>query len=628
MPPKQFSCVHCDEKLGSRAKLQAHLKRHQIEKQDDEAIDTVPEVPEKQTKFPCNTCDRILTTPASLKRHQNSCNKIVKMEAEEIVTLKMEFEEEEFISNDNNHIEKSEDTEDNNLANPDSLRAHMRDKITNRVQSLLDETRSRRRISNNKCKECGVTMRKRSKDERCTKCKNASKQNKQILETNELGEGKCVECDLTFPDKKALIDHNTSLHSTAHQCVVCKKTFSRKYHLYRHLQITACSGLPPPSHKCQVCGKIYTRKDNLREHLRAHAGEVARRKKYKCEYCDKQFHGTSLLKIHIRTHTGERPFSCEFCSKTFPSGGGLAKHRRIHTGEKPYVCTECGCKFTLKGTLNRHMRIHTGVRPHKCEFCGKQFIQAGGLKAHLFYHTGQNGFRCEQCGKTFNRKARLQMHMNYVHNKIKPFECQECGKCFTRKEDLARHYVLHTGEKPFQCPTCSKCFAIKPSLKLHLLTHTKEEPRSCHECGRAFIRKDCLLRHMRKRHRDLLDKILISEKDKKFTYQSTSGMPLSRTLNEQSLCESIRELLSLLVDEPTLKGFGWPDKPVDEVLESVIRRCGHTPVTQENYSYLDRLRENSKLLFTVVIDDNAVKTLLNNQTVDEVILHVLRLARS
>jgi len=102
----------------------------------------------------------------------------------------------------------------------------------------------------------------------------------------------------------------------------------------------------------------------------------------------------------------------------------------------------------------------------------------------------------------------------------------------------------------------------------------------------------------------------------------------NRVLSEQKLCDSIRELLSLLVDETTLKGFGWPDAPVDELLEAVIKRCGHTPVKHENYTYYDRLRENSKLLFTVVIDDNAVKTLLNNQTVDEVILHVLRLAKS
>lgn len=43
---------------------------------------------------------------------------------------------------------------------------------------------------------------------------------------------------------------------------------------------------------------------------------------------------------------------------------------------------------------------------------------------------------------------------------------------------------------------------------------------------------------------------------------------------------------------------------------------------------LDRLRENAKLLFTVVIDDAGVKALLNNQSVDEVIQHVLNLVKS
>ncbi|KAH6931163.1 hypothetical protein HPB50_022594 [Hyalomma asiaticum] len=428
-------------------------------------------------------------------------------------------------------------------------------------------------------------------------------------------------------------------------CPVCSKHFTKRYYLQRHLQMTVCSGKPPPAHPCEVCGKVYSRKDNLREHLRAHAGEVTRRKKYKCDHCGKTFHGISLLKIHIRVHTGERPFSCDFCNKGFPSVTALNKHRRIHTGEKPYACSECGMRFSLKGTLNRHTRIHTGIRPHKCPYCGKEFIQGGGLKAHLFHHTGMNGFKCTVCDKVFNRKARLDLHMKYLHLKEKPHVCNQCGKGFTRREDLNRHSVLHTGEKPFQCPTCHKRFAIKPSLKIHMVTHTKEEPRSCHECGRAFIRKDCLMRHMRKRHRDLLDRILLDEEDNRFAptpVSTTGGMAnadgnskmgiqtgtVARILSEQALCESIRELLGLLVDEPTLKGFGYPDKPVDELLEAVIRRCGHSPASPDDYNYMDRLRENSKLLFTVVIDDNAVKTLLNNQTVDEVILHVLRLAKS
>lgn len=74
--------------------------------------------------------------------------------------------------------------------------------------------------------------------------------------------------------------------------------------------------------------------------------------------------------------------------------------------------------------------------------------------------------------------------------------------------------------------------------------------------------------------------------------------------------------------------LGWPDSSVDKLLEAVIRRCGHQPAGFADMAYSDRLRENAKLLFTVVIDDTAVKTLLNNQTVDEVILHVLRLAKS
>ena len=144
------------------------------------------------------------------------------------------------------------------------------------------------------------------------------------------------------------------------------------------------------------------------------------------------------------------------------------------------------------------------------------------------------------------------------------------------------------------------------------------------------------MRHMRKRHRDLLDKILADEKEEAENRETQISLPSvlpsiphgTKVLTEEKLCESINELLSLLVDEPTLKGFGWPKTAVDELLEAVIKRCGHTPVPADDYSYHDRLRENSKLLFTVVIDDTAVKTLLNNQTVDEVILHVLRLAKS
>ncbi|CAH2012759.1 unnamed protein product [Acanthoscelides obtectus] len=223
-----------------------------------------------------------------------------------------------------------------------------------------------------------------------------------------------------------------------------------------------------------------------------------------------------------------------------------------------------------------------------------------------------------------------------MHEGADPIPCKVCGKTFFRNEDIQRHMVCHSNEKPYACDICNKAFAVRSSLKLHKLTHQKEPPCSCDTCGRAFIRKDCLIRHMRARHRDVLEDIMASAEKKRLQQQllkaatdAASCQKLSENLvwNELTLTESVKELLMLLVEEDSLAEFGYPDAPVDKVLDSVIKRCGHKPASDEDFDYIGRMRENAKLLFTVVIDDSAVKELLNNQTVDEVILQVLRLAR-
>ncbi|KAK6635535.1 hypothetical protein RUM44_000787 [Polyplax serrata] len=500
-------------------------------------------------------------------------------------------------------------------------------------------------IQNGMCECCGedANTDHTTGNFECVECNKKFQLKKNLKLHKEIVHGEdvpftCPECSLTCADRGTLAKHmytHTGLKPWS--CERCKVMFTRKYHLDRHILQTGCDGLPRPTYSCQVCGRNFNRKDNLREHLRAHAGVNKRLNVYQCEYCDQEILGAQLYSRHKKEHFGNKPYPCSYCEKRFRTSGAQKKHIRKHTGEKPYECNECFTKFAAKETLNRHRKLHTGVRPFTCKYCGKGFIQASQLRAHVFYHTGEYGFKCDKCDKTFNRKARLDTHKKYFHEGAEPMKCEHCERNFIRKEDLARHTLTHTGVKAFQCDICSKGFSMKSSLKIHLLTHTKEPPRACNYCNRAFIRQDCLLRHMRAKHRDKLDEILVEAERKKLQLQlwtitnevqTESLLPNSNDENKSSFPEAVAELLKLLVDEDTLKSFGAPESPIDRVLNLVIKRCGHQPVENPTLSDLDRLRENAKLLFTVVIDDTAVKTLLNNQSVDEVIHHVLTLAKS
>ncbi|CAO1429178.1 unnamed protein product [Diamesa hyperborea] len=428
-------------------------------------------------------------------------------------------------------------------------------------------------------------------------------------------------------------------------CENCGKTFTRKYHLERHLLHTSCC--PETKTKdhlsCEVCGKSFTRVDNLRMHLRAHLGVKSRTRTFECSYCEKSFYGSSLLNIHIRTHTGDKPFKCgwEGCDKAFPSSGAQTKHRRVHTGERPYECDICNNRFSAKETLNRHKKTHTGKRDHVCKICGKSFIQNTQLKSHMFHHTGENAFTCDHCGKQFNRKMRLTEHVSYVHQGKQPPTCGMCKKQFIRREDLNRHLEIHTGKRIHLCPfpDCGKNFVTKPAVKIHFRTHSKEDPSICSYCNRSFVRMDCLIRHMRTKHRNQLQDIITTEPKSKLPRKAKSkvtkkeesddedaGAPIF--LNDDELKKRISELLSIVIEESILTDLGFGIKSVDEVLCSVIEQCSRQPLTKDSHEDdSTRMRENTKSLFSLVLDDEHIKSLLNNYTVDEVLTIVLKMSK-
>lgn len=99
------------------------------------------------------------------------------------------------------------------------------------------------------------------------------------------------------------------------------------------------------------------------------------------------------------------------------------------------------------------------------------------------------------------------------------------------------------------------------------------------------------------------------------------------TEEDLKLKENIGKLIDMLVDPPILKKYGWPNSSEETVLCKVIENCGHDlGKGAENYAELDygnRMREYCKLLFTVVIHNDSIKSLLNNFPIDDVIEYVL-----
>ena len=128
-------------------------------------------------------------------------------------------------------------------------------------------------------------------------------------------------------------------------------------------------------HICTECKKAFSQRRGLNKHIRIHTGEQP----FKCKECDKTFSESEALKKHIRIHTGEKPFKCKECDKTFSDPSALIHHKRTHTDEKPYQCTECAKAFKRNDGLTRHQKTaHTAKKIQSPEY-DKAFSQRSTL---------------------------------------------------------------------------------------------------------------------------------------------------------------------------------------------------------------------------------------------------------
>ncbi|XP_064472294.1 zinc finger protein 668-like [Ornithodoros turicata] len=351
---------------------------------------------------------------------------------------------------------------------------------------------------------------------------------------------------------------------------------------------------------------------------------------FKCRVSNEVF--TEEVKLHLRKHEGStsaetprRPFSCPDCPREFNSQGALNKHALAHAGQRPHTCPRCPLRFSQKGTLNRHLVTHLRVLPFECQHCGKRYAQAGSLKLHLFSHTQDNGFTCTICGRGFARKHTLRLHVQGVHRRERPHECATCGKRYARRDDLQVHLntcgdAEHRGRRP-----SGRSINLKGMLA---------ELISGNACGTTAAgdvsRAGCRSRGVDPNN-DCCDSLAtpLSSFRKKLKLQRSilmsDPMETGAQLSEVQFAAAVEKLLLLLVGEAVLRKLGWPNIPTEELLREVTRCCGCVPAEKRD-STLQTLRENCRLLFTSVLEDDVLHGLLGaHRTVDDVVRKILQL---
>ena len=146
-----------------------------------------------------------------------------------------------------------------------------------------------------------------------------------------------------------------------YMCHICKRNFSRKDHLKKHIYVIHNKGL------VVVKSQDDQKSENKTEEI------------IKCDICKKEFSLRSNLNRHMNEkHGGNKSdlknenFKCNTCGNTFSRKGNLKEHiEKIHNGKKTRrvycICDICEKIFRDRYDLRKHMQIHDRKRQKAVE---------------------------------------------------------------------------------------------------------------------------------------------------------------------------------------------------------------------------------------------------------------------
>ncbi|XP_050072244.1 protein suppressor of hairy wing [Anopheles maculipalpis] len=538
-----------------------------------------------------------------------------------------------------------------------------------------------------RCDECSATFaaretlnrhRKTHTGEKPHECQECGKRFIQAtqLRTHMLNHsGKdafvCRECDATFNRKARLTEHIKFMHKGEQpfECEKCSKTFLRKDDLARHELIH--SDVKP--YECLVCRKFFTTKNAILLHQRTHIEENP----VQCTVCSGTFKRADCLMRHMRTK--HRDFFDKIVGDTekekmekLTAKREAEKEAMVEIDGAVYQITTMEdepSKETAYPLTNQTVEVFEVVEiPAGTSDTVPVTLPTTSVPYELVpieddtevVISGEECRTVESVEKTTQSPRVVTVKQeddSPTKGKSPPKPTVQTVVSKPTEQIASKVVVSKVGEEePSRKSVPSTSKATPPS-------GVTIKPKS--ETTPAAVRstKESPAKASPKQTKEQLPREKREEPVNKRTKPAQIGLPTARPkeatktkaseeakvkrkrepkpptpkrmrtdedsipifLSDDMLEQKISELLQMLMGDEMLRSFGWPNAPVEVVLGRVIQGCGHQPAKGEEVGdHTTRMRENTKILFSVTMDDDDIKALLNNHTVDEVIMHVLK----
>ncbi|XP_062558649.1 protein suppressor of hairy wing-like [Armigeres subalbatus] len=492
---------------------------------------------------------------------------------------------------------------------------------------------------------------------------------------------KCQECAATFNRKSRLQEHVRFVHMQEPMlsCEICSKTFTRNEDLGRHLESHSDVKDVP----CDQCGKLFGSQHAMKVHTRTHLIE----EHSFCPICDKKFKRRDCLIRHVRSSHRECPdalslippkkepiqqqvlLEIEEVHGTIEQAMESEQMELMHGAEDEQMLEIDG----MHGAEDEQMLEIDGevyqitpledIRLVKINTRRKDSINEPLQTNEMFVDEIEIATpKLEPVPVEIRKAVKIKRSLS-----VKPTELSLVQEEFITAGPAIKKNEPENVTPVKEAPNKKKLrsLSVKPPdmslVQEEFITEKpvikKKEPASVTPVKKVPNKKKMSAKppNMSPVQQKIITAGPVIEKkepatpvketpNKKKMRKAKAKEPVSRPMiipatkikieqddsmpifmSDAMLREKISELLCMLIDEEMLVEFGWPKTPVDRVLGEVIQRCGHKPVAGVEYGDITtRMRENTKILFSLTMEDDNIRTLLNNHTIDEVIMSVLK----